>query len=424
MKKGGSRFDFVSMVSNLRFLAKVIPPKLFEHVLHFHQEIQGRYAHLVMDPLMKKLREFEETLPNKGQLPATKEAFKPLSASQVKKLAQFIFSKMEDLGDLQILDIEHSEFRKRLTKLYSLLLKQDLTNWNKILYEDIDILGTAKYHRYLDMLRSTKIQKKLKALRYLTDWVGNFVDKMSSFYATMRSGFPFPGFTLEMFCKIWFPEIRKLYLPIYEAANQLGETHSIAGDAYISLCYAVTHMLYSVCDFNVFTLKRELYAPEYDFLTNATFMSARLHNTDINGEIVDCLLLMDGDRDPAIARHIRESQTFLIQTQTPSGAWYMDDKISVHAVHTAIIGLLEHNYTHYASHLPYELPSFDVYVSTLNQYGLFKYVPPRYTFDKQDEDNVKHAVWLSLKKHKLDQLLQAEMRAMGPAMSPSGRDEL
>jgi len=212
---------------------------------------------------------------------------------------------------------------------------------------------------------------KKSALNYFIKFYGVYIDAMGATHSMARTGYKIPGITIELFMKTWTPEIRKTY-DIFIDHSDISNLNKkdLHVEAYISLTYIVTHILYTFCDFSLFRLKKEPYEAEYDFLIKAAKVTQQVGDNDIGGEIVDCLILMGGESDPQVLELIHETQYFLYNTQTRDGAWKMDGKIHIHAIHTAVTGLIDHTYATEGPKDYLELVSFQTFKERLNSDGL------------------------------------------------------
>jgi hypothetical protein len=342
--------------------------KMYSILKEIINKLRTQHQPKLIEPMLSTVQGFEDSIPAHVAI---------LPQKSVEDLARFIFVRMEDLLAWQILDLEHSKVREKLNKLYGFLMEQDLTNWNRMFTKDVDLLGVQDFRRYLTMLQGSN-DTRLTGMHYLEVWVPSFVEKLNSFHAMGRMGFTLPGFTIDMLVRLWVPEFRKLYDPLYHAAMQ---DDQLAKNCYLKLCTAVTHLIYALSDFSLFKLEKEFYMPEYNFLKNALHMTKTMRENDINGEILDCLMLLGAQGDSTLKKYVEESQFFLVASQSDDGSWKIRNVPDVHAIHTAVCGLLDHSYAKVVVHRPFELPTQQQYISRLQEDGLMQ---TKYDFFKHN----------------------------------------
>jgi hypothetical protein len=353
--------DLCHAIVTFLYTRKTMKPSSYEIVLNIKKELQEKYQKVMMEKFLKTLNQMKSQLPKKKKI---------LSKSMKVKLANSVSKVVEEMGELQALDIEHSEIRKVVNEFFGILYEQDLSDWNTLFFKGFDVLGVKKFDALLKKFNSKSKGSKKKTIIKLTNICTAISDLFGTIKSLDRTGFVIPGFTPESFLELWTPRMRALYKVFLFDDAQLRNDKD-KKEAFLQLAYAVTHLIYAVCDFSLFRLPKEPYLPEYEFLIQAARISASIGENDINGEIIDCLLLMGGaGNDTAIESKIQENQFFLVLNQASNGAWKNFGKADVHAIHTAITGLVDHEY---ALEGPKEFGksvSFEEWKDKMNSLGL------------------------------------------------------
>jgi hypothetical protein len=100
----------------------------------------------------------------------------------------------------------------------------------------------------------------------------------------------------------------------YPRPRARGQLTSAAWSAF----YAVTHLVYVLNDYSLYTLPRERFLPEVEFLRAACEVGIAHDDVEGVGESVDALLsLGEAERDPLIVQARRK----ILALQNRDGSW-------------------------------------------------------------------------------------------------------
>ena len=111
---------------------------------------------------------------------------------------------------------------------------------------------------------------------------------------------------------------------------------------FIQTVYALTHVVYTLNDYDRYRLPRELLPSEYAYLKRNLMEAIELRDPEVTGEFLDSLESFGlTDSDEAI----RAGKTYLLSTQRTDGTWSdpeeMDPYTLYHSAWTGIGGLME-----------------------------------------------------------------------------------
>lgn len=120
-------------------------------------------------------------------------------------------------------------------------------------------------------------------------------------------------------------------------------TSTRSNNAFFSVAYAVTHVVYTMNDYGYYRLRPEWFADEYNYLRAHFPMVVDSKDPETLGEFLDTLRAFGaGDNDPMI----RDGIEYLLAHQNPDGSWgdpNLDDVyIRYHTTWTSIGGLLDY----------------------------------------------------------------------------------
>ena len=121
----------------------------------------------------------------------------------------------------------------------------------------------------------------------------------------------------------------------------IGATDSV-GPAVADVGYAVTHVVYTLCDYGRYSLSPAWLPWEYAFLRTHLDLALASDDPDVVGEFTDSLRAFGvGDRDP----QVQQAFEYLLDTQNADGSWGDWDMDTIytgfHATWAAIDGLRE-----------------------------------------------------------------------------------
>ena len=121
------------------------------------------------------------------------------------------------------------------------------------------------------------------------------------------------------------------------------EAHSDGDDDSIWSIYAVTHVVYTLNDYNRYRLSSKWLPLEFEFLTKCLDEAISMDDPETVGEILDSLKAFGLDNRSAL---IRKGANYLVATQNPNGSWgdaeLEDHYERYHPTLTAINGLREY----------------------------------------------------------------------------------
>jgi hypothetical protein len=355
-----SALDLCHAISNFAYMRKTLKPSSYELILNIKKELQENYQKVMVTKFMNTL--------NTVKLPKGKRI---LSQTMKKKVANAAIKIIEEMGELQILDIEHSEIRKKMNEFFTILYYQDMSDWNTLFFKGFDVLGVKKFDLLVKKLNGKYLSKseKRNTIIRLTKYCKSISDLFGLVPSIDRTGYKIPGFSSEGFLKMWTPRIRQLYkLFLFDDESIKGE--KIKKEAFLQLAYAVTHLIFACDDYSLLKLSKEQYLPEYEYLKETARISSLIGENDINGEVIDCLLLLGANNDTSMESTIQENQFFLVLKQSDTGAWRNFGKPDIHAINTAVTGLVDHEYALEGPKEFGKVLSFDDWKEKLNMLGL------------------------------------------------------
>jgi len=345
-KDQGVNLDYVHSVSNFLYM-DVSYGKEQKDLLHSLLENFRKNQNKVIDPVREKIKKFNQ------DFGFPKEKY---NRSEVDELGQFYIGKMEDMVDPQILGFEHNDIREQIAEYNKVYLEQvKIHNYSKAdigksIFKNFDLYDPSVVDKHIDKIieirKSGKITKSDKAIFNSFHKLETlFIDVMGAIHAAKRTGFVIPEVDFAEVLKLWIPHFRRAY-PLFQDYKGSLKPKSQAAETYISLQYLVTHILYSVNDFSLFKLPVHLYEPEYSFLVKSLkHQTDVLNNVDITGEIIDNILLFDGDSDPYVAELIENGRLMILSKQTDVGGFPEgENENDIHAAHTCVTALIDHKY--------------------------------------------------------------------------------
>jgi len=110
-------------------------------------------------------------------------------------------------------------------------------------------------------------------------------------------------------------------------------------DEFLDCVYAITHLVYALNDYNVFSLSPRALPEEFTFLKENLAEAIDMEDADMVGEIVDCLKAFGlRDTNPLI----RAGREYLLDSQNADGSWGeldADSYTRYHSTWTGIDGL-------------------------------------------------------------------------------------
>jgi hypothetical protein len=130
----------------------------------------------------------------------------------------------------------------------------------------------------------------------------------------------------------WLPRMRP-YRGYENGANQ----------DFMAIAYAVTHIVYTLNDYNAFRLKPEWLQSEYEFLRDNLRHVIAVDDPEAMGEFIDTLKSFGlAATDPLIGA----GMDFLLSRQEADGSWGEAGNLDVyyryHSTWTAINGLMDY----------------------------------------------------------------------------------
>lgn len=386
---GKGSIHFTHALTNFAYLKPILPEKsqkIIDQLIHIVRESDSE---VFLSKYINKLQDKLESM----------DYIDVYTDKELKILSKNVFEMVEKMVELQGLDIPHNQLRDKLTFYYDQFLNQNLTFWNTLLFPGFDVLGIPYWNK---MIKDFKFDKKdLIEMRKFYD---KLIDILGKTLSMERTGFNFPGFNSELLLKIWIPEIRKVYNLFDRVTENLND--KLITEAYEALIYVVTHFIYNACDYNLYSVKKELYLEEYNFLKKSIRFTMQVNNNDANGEILDTLMLM-GEEDPELQEIIYKNRMFLLEKQDSTGAWLMNNKPDIHAIHVAIMGLADHTYAVLGTEEFAKNTPFDEYKKRMNSIGLMKeeYEYPYELLSDQTKLRIEKYVQESLNRESLNHLI-------------------
>jgi hypothetical protein len=109
--------------------------------------------------------------------------------------------------------------------------------------------------------------------------------------------------------------------------------------------YSITHLIYTVNQYSVFSLDPDCFRPEFEFLKTNLPEAIALHDPETMGEFLDTLRSLGlTNHDPTMQKGV----DFVLATQNADGSWGKPDEKDIytryHATWTAVDGLLEYRF--------------------------------------------------------------------------------
>jgi hypothetical protein len=135
------------------------------------------------------------------------------------------------------------------------------------------------------------------------------------------------------------------WVPAMRPYVALGSTPD---DEFYDVFYSVTHLVYTLNDYNKRLIAPRCLSPEYDFLRTSLVNAFTAGDPDVLGEYMDSMKAFGlTARDPLI----RKGEEFLLSTQNPDGSWgdvrEADIYQRYHPTWTAVDGLRDYRYQGY-----------------------------------------------------------------------------
>jgi hypothetical protein len=125
-----------------------------------------------------------------------------------------------------------------------------------------------------------------------------------------------------------------------------------ANPEFVDAVYAITHIVYTLNDYNSCKLSPEWLPEEYDFLKASLQEAIRQENEDMLGEVMDSLRAFGLTEDDEI---IREGMEYLLSHQNADGSWGTADDDDIYSLYhptwCAINALSEYAWQGYSSKL-------------------------------------------------------------------------
>eukprot|EP01080_Neovahlkampfia_damariscottae_P001158 gene1158-10672_t len=349
--------DFINSIENFSIMKKSITSSTFSIIEEIIKKFKMKFESQIIENHLKKMRKFELLLPLNYKL----------NSKMITKLSTFIFSTIKEIKNYQILDIEHQELRITLHRFFDILLNQNLKNWNTILFKNFDILGISRFNMFVELLKNKNTKKE--ALEKINPILSKLTDIFDVLNSLDRTGFKFPGISTESVLKIWTPQIRKLYSFFNE--KLMKDDDEIYQDSFMNLVDVVTRIIYTSSDYSLFKLLPGQFNEEIKFLKEATKLSSLIEEeSDIEGEIINCLMLLDGESDKEISKIIQENQFSFVRKQFKGGYWKLDEKINMNSIRRAVDILIDHEYAIEGPKKFGKLVSYEDYKKRLNGDGL------------------------------------------------------
>lgn len=121
---------------------------------------------------------------------------------------------------------------------------------------------------------------------------------------------------------------------------------------FIWSIYAITHIVYTLNDYNLYRVDPRLLPDEFESLLNSLETFISMEDPETVGEIVDCLKAFKLNvRNPLMQRGVR----YLLSCQNPDGSWGELDVDDIYSCHhttlTALNGLDEYQWRRTNAHL-------------------------------------------------------------------------
>lgn len=372
------KIHYVSALVNFMFY-KEVHPDFYIRAFHLVERSRVIFREDFRQPLLNKLENFDKLF--NIDVSASKNII--LDSNQKELLGHFIMGTMEDLIDLQTLDIPHEDLRLRLNNYFDLFNSQNIStkDLDTLLFRTFTIWNDSMYNSILLMIRSQKVFGIAVQGGYqlLQTFLTEFIDVMGAFYAMERTGYKINNFDPKKFYQLWLPKIRELYtMEVFDWENP--SDNQFVNFAAVELIYTVTHILYQFADYSMFKLNSTVFAPELAFLKKVVpYVVKGTQDVDLVGEVLDCLMLLSKEKD--IQEQLFLGHDFIKSKQDPTTGGFPqgdDIKASLHATHTAITALVDHDYTHIVCCDNFgDMIDFNLFRDTLRFYGLMN-VPHHY----------------------------------------------
>jgi len=128
-------------------------------------------------------------------------------------------------------------------------------------------------------------------------------------------------------------------------------------DTFLSVSYAISHIIYTVDAYGQYRLSPEWLPQEYNYLKTNIHLAEQYDDGETLGEFMDTLRAFGRDES---APEMQSAIEYLLSHQNPDGSWGdpSDDNIynRYHATWTAIDGLRQYAYQAERLRLPEMLP--------------------------------------------------------------------
>jgi hypothetical protein len=352
-------WNFINIIKHLvinknRYPLEYYPP--IEKSLQILK--QEKIRKKIVAAYMKEMDYFLEDLPchvDKNKL--------KLSDKETQILASLLFRKLDELIDLMVLNIDHSEFSEKISKFFELFFYQDLKSWNTMVIGNIDILNVTHFKYLFDEFKLSKSDTEFKEM------VLSLKDAFIFFRALTRTGFNFPGFDFNILSKIWLPSIRETYFYFMKSPHLLENLSN--RNTFFSLIQLVNQIILETSDDSLYRLKKESYKYEYEFLKFGGSFVLKFHEMNLLAEIIQSLVVLGGMEDENLIYFIKSSKNFIIELQTKEGYWVDEVGINIEKMNKAMRGLISKTPREYNNHFG-KLVFQNNFVEKLQMIGLWK----------------------------------------------------
>jgi hypothetical protein len=356
-------WNFVNIIKHLVISKNRFPPEYHLPIEKSFQIIkQEKIRKKIILSYMKEMDYFLEDLPHNVE---KKKNFLQLQLSdkETQFLASLLFRKLDELIDLMILGIDHSEFSEKILKYFELFYNQNLINWNTLIIGNVDILNVTHFKNLFDEYKHVNATAEFKEM------ILSLKDAFLLFRSFTRTGFNFPGFDFTIFNKIWLPSIRETYYYFMKSPHLLENPSN--RNTFFSVIKLVNQIILETSDDSIYRLRSDNYKYEYEFLKFGGSIVFKFQEMELLAEIIQSLVVLGGLKDENLISFIKSSKNLIIDQQTRRGYWVDEVGISIEKMNKALRGLISMTPKEYNNHFG-KLVFQHHFVEKLQKIGLWR----------------------------------------------------
>eukprot|EP01080_Neovahlkampfia_damariscottae_P002754 gene2754-4162_t len=301
---------------------------------------QESFRKKIIRSYIKEMDDFIEDLPYDLEEKSNFDSLK-LKSEDIKNLIAITFHKLDELIDLMVLNIDHTELSEKIAKFFRLLFKQELTNWNRLIIRNIDVLDVKKFKMHFE--RTKRDNSPL-----FNEMVKSLKEAFYFFRALSRTGFSFPSFDFSIFSRIWIPQIRELYYFFMKSPNLIQKPSYKR--LFISVCQLVNQIILETSDDSLFRLRKDYYKHEYEFLKYAGFFAKKQEEIGLLAEIIQSLIVLGAKEDEKMRYFLKDAQNLIIEKQSIDGFWFDEIGINIEKINQALRGLISETPNEFNDH--------------------------------------------------------------------------